>query len=184
LKISSAGGKHAKIKCPNLGWRKSKRNQLNDKFHFLSKKEGEFFAALCDALVPEGEDPSKDPGALTVGGLDYIDSMLYDSSEQRQHYFQDAILILEKESKSRFARDFRELNAEERKVVIRDGFLNPKFRERMFDLRSLVLESFYSDYHSPDYSGITGWKYVGFGGRRISDVKKDWSFLKVWQQKD
>lgn len=151
------------------------------RFYVLSKEESEFFEALCDAIVPEGEDPKVEPGANTVGATSYIDSFLFSLPDGAKQYFREAIESLEEKCVSKFRRRFRDLTIPERNEVLKEYYLDPKTRERMFDLRSLALEGYYSDYHDPNYEGITAWQYVEFGGRRISDLKKDWSFLKVWK---
>jgi hypothetical protein len=149
--------------------------------YYLSRDEHMFFLALCETIVPEGADPNSDPGALTVGAIDYIDSSLVDSSKDRQEYFHQAIRELDKVCQARFSDKFCNLKPEQRDHALKDFYLDPKTKEKLFDLRSLVLEGFYSDYHSPAYKGITAWTYVGFGGKGISGIKKDWNFLRIWR---
>lgn len=149
--------------------------------YFLSDGERRFFEALCDTIVPAGQDPVSEPGALTVGGLDYIDSALTDMPLERQNYFKKATAVLEGLCNKKYSRCFYELKVEERNVALKEMYLYPNTREMMFDLRSLALEAFYSDFRSPEYSGMTAWDYVDFGGKRISDLKRDWTFLKVWR---
>lgn len=152
-----------------------------NEFYFLSKEEARFFEILCETIVPEGSDAKADPGAVTVGGLSYIDSFLVSSPTPIQHYFRSAIEALDEECEKKFSKKFVELNTSQRNEILKDFYLDPKTRERMFDLRSLVLEAFYSDFHDPSYDGMTAWQYVEFGGKRISSIKKDWTFLKVWK---
>jgi Gluconate 2-dehydrogenase subunit 3 len=154
-----------------------------ENLNFLPRDEKLFFEALCDAIVPAGSDPKVEPGALTVGGLTYIDSNLYGLPKETQHYFKQTIDLLNQKCRKRFSpsRNFAELNPSEREIILKEFYQDPTTRERMFDLRSLVLEAFYSDYHDPTYDGITAWEYLQFGGRRITELKKDWTFLKVWK---
>jgi Gluconate 2-dehydrogenase subunit 3 len=149
----------------------------------LSEDQIRFFKALCESIVPAGENSQGDPGAVTVGGLDYIDSVLADSSEARQAYFQGAISKLNDLCDSKYGRAFADLDSEKRDNALKDFFLNPATREQMFDLRSIALEAFYSDFKTPAYGGVTGWEYTEFGGKRISDLKKDWSFLRIWKER-
>lgn len=149
--------------------------------YFLSEDECKFFEALCETIVPEGPDPATDPGALTIGAISYIDSLLYDLPKNSQQHFREAIKLLDKDCKNKFSKNFAEIKPEQRDSALRDFYFNSKTREMMFDLRSLVLEGFYSDYRDPSYSGVTAWEYIEFGGKRISDIKKDWSFLKAWK---
>ncbi len=152
-----------------------------ERLYFLSQDEKLFFEALCEAIVPAGSDKS-DPGTLSVGGLTYIDSALYSLPKETQQYFRQAIdLVNQKCTKKFSSKNFVDLKPSERDVIIRDLLLDQTTRERMFDLRSLALEAFYSDYRDPSYKGITAWEYVEFGGKRITDLKKDWTFLKVWK---
>ena len=85
-------------------------------------------------------------------------------------------------SKERFSKNFTDLETTDQDLVLRGLFLDPRTRERTFDLRSIALEGFYSDYHDPWYYGVTPWELVRFGGKRISDLEKDWTFLKVWKE--
>lgn len=151
--------------------------------YFLSNDESGFFEALCNTIVPAGQDQSVEPGAITVGAISYIDSSLFDFPKEVQEYFKKAIVQVDEKSTKTYSRKFKNLESSERDAVLRGFFLDPNTREMMFDLRSIVLEGFYSDYHDPSYEGITAWEYVGFGGKRISDLKKDWSFLKVWKER-
>jgi Gluconate 2-dehydrogenase subunit 3 len=149
--------------------------------YFLTPDERAFFEALCETIVPSGTDQKVDPGALTVGALSYIDSSLCDSSTETQQYFRRTIELLNKKSLQCFSRNFVDLSSSDQNTLLRDFYLDSTTRERMFDLRSLVLEGFYSDYHDPTYEGITAWELLEFGGKRITELKKDWSFLKVWK---
>ena len=166
----------------------SRRNEKNGektsspKFYFLNLPEARFFEALCSIIVPEGSDPLNEPGALTVGAINYIDSTLFNFPSEVQAYFREAIDTINKHSQSQFSKEFSDLSDPDKNIVLRGLYLDPKTRELSFDLRSLALESFYSDYHDPWYEGMSGWEFVQFGGKRISDIKKDWSFLKVWKE--
>lgn len=158
----------------------SKEAQRN-KYNVLTPKEVKFFLAFSSLIVPSGEDPRSDPGASEVGTVNYIDSTLFAFPPPVQKYFKDAVALTNEISRQKFENDFADLSDANRSIILRELLLNPKTRERAFDLRSIVLEGFYSDYHDPWYRGVTPWELVRFGGKRISDVKKDWSFLKVWR---
>jgi hypothetical protein len=123
-----------------------------------------------------------DPGAKEVGSVNYVDSVLFDFPKKVQDYFRENIELVNQRSSLRFQNAFANLSESDKSFVIRELFLDPKTRERIFDLRSLALEGFYSDYHDPSYNGITPWEVVKFQGRRISGIKKDWNFLKVWKE--
>jgi Gluconate 2-dehydrogenase subunit 3 len=153
------------------------------KMYFLTEDEQKFFTALCETVVPEGSDPKTEPGAITVGALSYIDSHLYGLPQNDQKYFRTAIELLDKNCSERFSKKFAELESADRDFALKEFYFNPLTRERMFDLRSIVLESFYSDFHDPAYNGMTAWGFVEFKGKRISDIKKDWTFLQVWKDR-
>jgi hypothetical protein len=99
-----------------------------------------------------------------------------------QNRFSDSVSMLNDISREKFGERFSDLEMHRQNQVFRTFFLNPETRERAFDLRSLCLEGFYSDYHDPWYRGISGWEYVEFKGKRISDLKKDWSFLRIHRE--
>ena len=152
-----------------------------ESYYLLTINEAQFFKALASLVVPSGKDPKAEPGALEVGAVNYIDSTLYAFPPPVQQYFRDAIEMVNTLSKKRFNGNFIDLADVDKNIVLRELLLNPRTRERAFDLRSLALEGFYSDYHDPWYHGTTAWELTKFGGKRVSDVKKDWSFLKVWK---
>lgn len=156
-------------------------SEAKRKFYFLSEEEARFFGALCSVIVPTGEVSNLSPGAAEVGSVNYIDCALLDFSKEVQDYFRQIVHLVNKASWDKFNQEFCEINDCNRDIVLKSLFLDPKTRERVFDLRSLVLEGFYSDYHDPSYNGTTAWSYIKFGGKRISDLKKDWSFLKIWR---
>ncbi len=152
-------------------------------YYFLDPEEVKFFKALCDLIVPDSRDGKEfEPGATAVGAVNYIDSTLCEFPAQVQGYFRSAVKLVDEESRRKFSSPFSNLDDSDKSIILRELYLDPKTRERMLDLRSLVLEGFYSDYHDPWYKGTTPWEYVGFQGKRISDLKKDWSFLKVWRE--
>ncbi len=156
-------------------------DSLSKSLYFLSEEEVKFFESLASFIVPPGKDPEIEPGAKEVGAITYIDSTLADFPPGVQNYFRTSIKTVNDYSLTLFSKPFINLNDDEKDTVLRRLYLNPATREKIFDLRSLALESFYSDYHDPSYNGVTGWQVVHFGGKRISDMKKDWSFLKVWR---
>ncbi|MDA4111314.1 MAG: gluconate 2-dehydrogenase subunit 3 family protein [Thaumarchaeota archaeon] len=154
--------------------------ERSERFYFLSSEEAEFFKAFCSIIVPSGETES-DPGSREVGSVNYVDSTLFDFPKEVQDYFRGIIELVNQRSRTRFLQRFAGLSDFDKSWVIRELFLDPKTREKIFDLRSMALEGFYSDYHDPWYGGVTPWELVKFGGRRISGLKKDWSFLKIWK---
>jgi hypothetical protein len=152
--------------------------------YFLSEEETRFFEALCETIVPADSNPKEGPGALTVGAISYIDSTLFEFPKETQQYFRRALGLLNEKCRQDFSKSFADLDHLDKNLVLRDFFLEPTTREMAFDLRSIVLEAFYSDYHDPSYEGITAWDYAGFAGKRITGLKKDWSFLKVWRDRE
>ena len=151
-------------------------------YYHLEPGEARFFESLCELIVPDSEKEDE-PGANRVGAVNYIDSTLFELPAEVQGYFRSAIKLVDEESTRRFSSNFADLGDSSKKsIILRQLYLNPKTRERMLDLRSLALEGFYSDYHDPWYSGTTAWEFVGFQGKRISDLKKDWSFLRIWRE--
>ncbi len=154
------------------------------KYYFLSETEAEFYRALSTLIIPTGADPRVSPGAQEVGAVNYIDCTLFDFPREVQDYFREITKLVNEKSRKRFSRDFPEISDLDRDSVLQSLFLDPRTRERAFDLRSLALEGFYSDYHDPWYEGATAWDVAKFGGKRISGIKKDWTFLRVWRDFD
>src|SRR5579862_9017067 len=146
------------------------------KYFFLSEEEAKFFKAFCSLVVPSGANPESEPGATEVGSVNYVDSTLADFPKEVQGYFRGLVAQVNDKSREMFGSDFCEITDFNKDLVLKGLFLNPKTREGIFDLRSIALEGFYSDYHDPSYTGVTPWELVKFGGNRISDLKKDWTF--------
>ena len=157
-------------------------NENNQKFYFLTESEANVFRALCESIVPAGENPAEDPGALTVGALSYIDSILSESPAGAQQFFRYSLAALDEISQRSFSKSFPNLSQADRDLAFRDLYLDRATREGMFALRAVILEGFYSDYHDPSYRGMTAWESIGFGGKRITDLKKDWSFVRAWRE--
>jgi hypothetical protein len=153
-------------------------------FYFLTPDEVKFFNAFCSLIVPSGADPSTDPGANEVGSIHYVDSTLFDFPKEVQKYFREIVELVNQRSISRFQKQFSVLPPFDQSWILRELFLDPNVRERIFDLRSIALEGFYSDYHDPGYKGVTPWELVQFGGKRITGMKKDWSFLRIWRDSE
>jgi len=147
----------------------------------LSEDEAKFFQAFCALVIPTGKQLDSDPGATEVGSINYVDSTLFDFPKEVQDYFRGVIIQVDGKSREKFSRDFCEISDFDKDLVLKSLFLDPRTREGVFDLRSIALEGFYSDYHDPWYQGVTPWKLLRFEGKRISDLKKDWTFLKVWK---
>ncbi|MGI0080349.1 MAG: gluconate 2-dehydrogenase subunit 3 family protein [Nitrososphaerales archaeon] len=160
---------------------KDRVEAARNSYYVLTREEVTFFECFSSFIVPSGSDPKTEPGAREVGTVRYIDSHLYEFPKEVQDYFRDTVRMIEDLSGRLFAKPFRDLNDPDRNIVFRKMYLDPKSRERALDIRSLALEGFYSDYHDPWYEGLSGWEVVGFSGKRISDLKKDWTFLKVWK---
>jgi hypothetical protein len=138
--------------------------------------------ALSSLFIPTGEDPVSDPGANEVGTVNFIDSDMFDSPTEVQNYIRQTIRLVNETSKQRFSNEFTSLSDTDKNVILRYLFSDSEWKKQMFDLRSLVLDGFYSDYHDPWYKGVTAWQLAKFEGKRISDIKKDWSFLKIWRE--
>lgn len=156
-------------------------DEARNNYYVLTREEVEFFECFSSFIVPSGADPKTEPGAKEVGTVHYIDSHLHEFPREVQDYFRETIRMIENLSMNLFVKPFRQLEDPDKNIVLRALYLDPKTRERTLDMRSLALEGFYSDYHDPWYGGVSGWDVVGFSGKRISDMKKDWTFLKVWK---
>ena len=154
------------------------------KGYFLTKEEYSFLESFSSFIVPSGENIKEEPGAKEVGTVNYIDSTLFDMPKEVQDHFRKSIQIVQDSAKKQFEKDFVLLMDSEKEALLKELHLDHSTRDVIFELRSLALEGFYSDYHDPAYNGKTAWEILGFGGKRISDLKKDWSFLKIWRDSE
>src|SRR5215469_6494374 len=112
-------------------------------FYFLTREEASFFKALLQLVIPSGEDPKQEPGGREVGSINYIDSTLVDFPPPVQSYFRSCISLVNSLSDKKFGLPFSGLNETLKNSIIRELFGDPMTREQIFDLRSIVLESFY-----------------------------------------
>ena len=151
---------------------------------FFSPRDYENLRAFAARIIPSGSNIEEDPGASEVGTVNYVDSWVLDESDSTKADFRQALEFVDRNCRERFGLTFKDLHAEKQ-----DDFLSWMAVDRegsdFFDkLRAACIEGFYSDYCDPDYVGRTAWSLVGFQGKRISDVKKDWSFLRIYREKD
>jgi hypothetical protein len=150
--------------------------------YFLDAEEAKFIEAFCTLIIPTGKDATSDPGAREVGTVNYIDSYLHDAPEGVRRQFRNSLRLVNDFAREGFSNDFATLADSDKNMVLRALILEPRTRVNVLFLRSLALEGFYSDYHDPWYTGVTAWQTVKFGGKRISELKKDWTFVKVWKE--
>jgi hypothetical protein len=150
-------------------------------YYFLSDDEVSFFDSFSTFIIPTGKDPLAEPGAHEVGTVSYVDSILSEFPNEVQAHFRQSVQNVLAESRKKFMREFGLLNDIEKEQLLRSLHENHETRQLIFELRSLALEGFYSDYHDPSYDGLSAWKLINFGGKRISDLKKDWSFVRAWR---
>lgn len=148
--------------------------------YVLTPSEYSLVAALVEAVVPSGADPVSQPGAKEVGAHNYFDSRLYESTEVERESVRKRLFVLGDRALKAFGRRFDELTIQERGALLRSLLADPETRADFFELRALCLEGFYSDYRDPWYTGRTAWQLIGFGGKRIDGIEKDWSFLRVY----
>jgi hypothetical protein len=151
--------------------------------YFFSADEFDTLRAFAARIIPTGEDPYKDPGANEIGTSNYVDSWILDESESTQDKFRKALAFIADTSRERFGATFIEIAPSKQ-----NEFLSWMIKDRVglnyFEtLRSSCIEGFYSDYCDPDYRGPTAWTLVGYQGKRISDLKKAWSFLRIYEEK-
>ncbi len=146
---------------------------------FLEKDQYDLIADIAETVVPPGQDPLKEPGAREVGSVNYIDSVLLDAEEGEVKMLGKVLDIIRKEAVKMGASDFRSLADRQKIELLNSLFDRSDTKEAYIFLRSLCVEGFYSDYSDPGYSGVTAWKLIEFGGPRISELNKDWSFLRI-----
>ncbi|BBD72050.1 hypothetical protein HS1genome_0439 [Sulfodiicoccus acidiphilus] len=132
---------------------------------------------MAEALIPS--IPSG-VGAKEVGSANYVDSRIYGTPLRDEVI--EALIEVEGASGELFGRGFCSLEQSQREDVLYTLLRRKSTFKNVFLLRALILEGFYSDYRDPWYQGRTAWDEVGFGGKRIDGVKKDWSFLKIYQE--
>ncbi len=152
----------------------------------LSEEEYELVGSLVETFVPSGEDREMDPGAREVGAKNYFDSELLNYLPTQRSEIRLTLSLIEEEAArlSGGSGKFSELSEESRVRVVKNLISNPPTRSRLLEIRSLCLEGFYSDYRDPGYAGKSGWEWTGYEGKGITGLKKDWSFLEIYRQRE
>lgn len=149
----------------------------------LKRDQYELIADISETIVPSGPDPLKQPGAREVGAVNYADSVLLNAEAGEVKMLGDLLDIIRKEAEKMGSSDFRSLKEEEKIHLLNSLHDRGDTKDAYIFLRSLCVEGFYSDYSDPDYEGVTAWNLIEFGGPRISDLEKDWSFLEIYARK-
>jgi hypothetical protein len=148
---------------------------------FLSPGEYRLVEAMVETLVPAGGGSPPDPGAREVGAHNYFDSRMLDLPKGARQFFRSALQLVDDRSKQESGKPFADLSSEGRRAFVRSLLLDPTTMAAVFSLRAICLEGYYSDYRDPSYAGRTAWELIGFKGKRINGIKKDWSWLKIYQ---
>ena len=149
----------------------------------LTRDEYELVDALAEAIVPSGTNPSMEPGAKEVGVKNFFDSTVLEMSEYQRSRTKEALALIDARSRELFAgRKFSGLTVRERGSVLKTLLSDGASRQLFVEVRAICVSGFYSDYRDPDYKGIGAWAWLGYEGKRISGIKKDWSFLEVYRK--
>jgi len=151
---------------------------------FFSSRDYENLCAFAARIIPSGSNVEEDPGASEVGTVNYVDSWILHESDSTKADFRQALEFIDRKCMERFGLTFKDLLAEKQDDFLTWMAIDPKGSDFFDKLRGACIEGFYSDYCDPDYVGRTAWSLVGFQGKRISDLKKDWSFLRIYREKD
>jgi hypothetical protein len=146
----------------------------------LSMEQYNMLVCFAEAVVPPLG--SMAPGAKEIGTANYVDSKLLTMGKDQLNLVVATLSSIDQYARKTYGNDFCSIGLKDRADVIRRFLVEKEFFKATFFLRALVLEGFYTDYRDPWYKGKTVWEAVGFGGKRVSDVQKDWSFLKVYQE--
>lgn len=150
---------------------------------FLKKDQYELIADIAEAIVPSGPDPLKEPGARQVGAVNYADSVLLASEPDEVKMIEDLLEHIRSEAEKLGKSDFRSLSEQQKITLLNSLHDRSETKSAYIFLRALCVEGFYSDYSDPGYEGVTAWNLLEFGGPRISDLEKDWSFLEIHARK-
>ena len=146
---------------------------------FLKEDQYKLIADIAETIVPSGADPLKEPGSREVGSVNYIDSVLMDAENGEIKMLDDLLDIIREEAVRMGEAELRSLSPQKQIDLLNSLFDRSDTKEAYIFLRSLCVEGFYSDYSDPGYDGVTAWKLIEFGGPRISEIEKDWSFLRI-----
>lgn len=150
----------------------------------LTREEYELVGALAEAVVPSGDDPILEPGANEVGVKNFFDSTVLAMSDYQRGRTKEALALVARRAEDMFVGSkFQRLSLQERELVLESMLTDGKSKQFLVELRAICISGFFSDYRDPGYAGTGGWDWTEFTGKRISDVRKDWSFLRIHQQR-
>jgi gluconate 2-dehydrogenase subunit 3-like protein len=140
--------------------------------------------AFAETIIPSGDDKEAEPGANEIGVKNFFDSILATyPKDARQEILQLLDWLQEESGKLYEGRRFESLDQNEKGWLIRSLMKEPRTKFSLLKIRDLCIMGFYSDYHDPEYAGKTAWEWIGFRGKGLTDLNKDWSFLEVYKSR-
>ena len=148
--------------------------------YFLSKEDYEKLKLIADIMIP-GNGP-EEPGASAVGAANYIDSEYGNMSETEREELRKGIALFHDYSKRIFEKELSDLSQDEISELFKKMHTDPASRLSFLLVRSLCIMGFYSDYTDPWYDGVSAWTWMDYGGKGISGLNKDWSFLEIYRK--
>ena len=148
--------------------------------YYLSAEDYETLKLIADIMIP-GNGPDE-PGASAVGTVNYIDSEFGNMSETGKEELRSGIALFHDYPKKFFGKELSDLNLDEISALFKKMHTDPASRLSFLLVRSLCIMGFYSDYTDPWYDGFGAWAWMDYGGKGISGLNKDWSFLEIYRK--
>ena len=148
--------------------------------YYLSAEDYETLKLIADIIIP-GNGPDE-PGASAVGTVNFIDSEFGNMSENEREELRKAIALFHDYPKKSFGKELSDLNKDEISALFKKMHTDTASRLSFLLVRSLCIMGFYSDYADPWYDGIGVWAWMDYGGKGISGLNKDWSFLEIYRR--
>jgi|GEM_PF-5626477 len=127
----------------------------------LTDEEYKILEALSKAIIPAGDNPKTDPGAIETEAAVFLDEILSNGDHYFASDFKEGLLSLNKLAYQKHQKAFYLLSKEQDdllRVFAADDYLS--FNR----LRKMIFQSFYSNYTKEDYQGISPWELIGYLG--------------------
>jgi gluconate 2-dehydrogenase gamma chain len=131
------------------------RGTASGNWRFFTQAQAQTVEAMCEQLIPADQDP----GAKEAGAVNYIDLQLSKRFKKHRAVYEKGLEAVEATSRSKFARRFIELTAEQQIEVMN------RFEEDSRVFFDLIVaharQGFYGDPRHGGNRNRVSWKMVG-----------------------
>lgn len=123
------------------------------RWRFLTEEQAATVAAMCDQIIP----PDQDPGAVSAGGVYFIDRQLKGHYAYLQNAYLRGIEEIEQASHGKFGKRFPDLTPEQQLQLLKERENSSFFRM----VTDHAMQGFYGDPRHGGNRDFASWKMMG-----------------------